>query len=515
MLCVRRFAGFVLLAGLTACGGDAGRAIGLGAQAQQQLDAGQVYEARQTITAAVKERDDLPALHLLRGRIELSGNRFGPAFDAFAAALSLDATNQEALQGVAQLGLRTGHIRESEDAADRILALQPDQPDALLVKGQLAMVRNRPAETSELADRILTAAPGNEGGAILKARALYMLGDLPGARDFLNKFETPTKNTEGLARTRLELMRQASDAPGMLAEFSVLGGLLPKDFDLRLDEANLRYKTGDVAGARSLLRAVLLDLRPDAAQTARVTALWHEYDRDPLGGAELRILAQSRNEAARIEVARYYFETGRFSVARAVISGARSLEARSLSARVAIASGETTKGAAAAERILANDKTQCDALLARSAAAASARRWSAAVNAAQTAAAECPQSVEASIALARAYEGQRDPGGVRRAFAEGIVRSPQDPKLGRAFGAWLEANGQSRQAIAEARRLTRKAPARLSVWAAYLGVCQRQNDESCSLEAREGLSRARNSFGIDLPSGTLTPRGLFGRLPPR
>ena len=200
MLRARFFAGYVALALLAACGGDAGRAMGLGAQAQQELDAGQVTQARQTVTAAIQERDDLPDLQLLRGRIELAGNRFGPAFDAFAAALSLDARNLEALLGVGQLGLRTGHIADSEDAADRILVLQPDQPDALLVKGLLALVRSRPEETIKLAERILTISPGNEGGAILKARALYMQGDLSGARAFIEQLKTANPNAEGLAR---------------------------------------------------------------------------------------------------------------------------------------------------------------------------------------------------------------------------------------------------------------------------------------------------------------------------
>ena len=504
-----------MLALFAACSGDPGRAMGLGAEAQQQLDAGQVQAARATITAALKERDDIAALHLLRGRIEIASNREGPAFDAFAAALSLEASNPVALQGVAQLGLRTGHIKESEDAADRILALQPGQSDALLVKGLLAIVRNRPAETVEFADRILAASPGSEGGVILKARALYMLGDLGGARDFLQTVEPASAKTMAITRTRLELLREAGDVPGMLAEFAALRQMLPKDLALRLDEANLLYKTGDAPRARSLLRTLLFDFQPDASQTTRIAALWLEYDREPLDAGTLGALATNPNEAARVEVARYYLETGRAAVAHGLVSGAQSLEARSIAARTAIAKGEAALGAAAAERILAADRTQCDALLARSAARSLARQWAAAVVAAQTAAAECPQNVGASIALARAYEGQRNPAGVRRAFAEGIARNPQDPALGSAFSAWLEANGHSRQAIAEARRLSRKAPALVSAWVSYVGVCARQHDESCAAEARAGLASANRMLGIDLPPGTQTRNNLIGRLPAR
>ena len=97
-----------------------------------------------------------------------------------------------------------------------------------------------------------------------------------------------------------------------------------------------------------------------------------------------------------------------------------------------------------------------------------------------------------------------DPGGDKR-------KAP----LSRAFGAWLEASGQSRQAIAEARRLARKAPALVSAWATYRDVCERQHDDSCAEEARAGMTRANAMLGIDLPPGSPTVRSLIGRLPPR
>lgn len=510
---VRRFACHALLVALAACSGDASRAMMLGAEAQQQLAAGQLQTARETIIAALKERDDLPDLQLLKARIELAANRTGPAFDAFSAALSLEATNPEALQGVSQLGLRTGHVVESEAAADHILALQPNQTDALLVKGLLALVRNRPANAIEFADRIQAASPRDEGGVILKSRALYLLGDLHGALEFLSKLEPAVAGKEAVVRTKLELHRQAGDAPAMLADFATLTQLQPKDLDLRLDEANLRYKTGDMIGARRLLRAALFDLRPVAYQASRIAALWGEYDHEPLDAGDLRALAASPNEAARVEIARYFLDTNQKGVASALVSGGHTLEARSLSALAAIADGETAVGAAEAERILAQDKTQCDALLARSAAAAATQRWSEAILAAQTAAAECPDKISARMALAQAYNGRHDESGVRRAFADGITQNPQDPALSAAFRTWLEASGESRQAIAEARRLTRKAPALVSGWVAYRAVCQRQHEETCVADAQIGLERATKLLGVDLTPGTQTLRNLIGRLP--
>ena len=488
--------------------------MSLGAVADRQLASGDLAAARQSVTAAIDERDDISALQLLRGRIEVAGERYSPAFDAYAAALALEATNMEALQGVAQLGLRTGHLRESEDAAGHILTLVPDQPEALLIKGLLALVRNRPAEAIENADRILALSPGNEGGVILKARALYRRGEPEQALDLIDEAVPLAGNTAGLVLTRLELLREAGDASGMLIQFKELRRLSPNDFDLAIDEANLRYKTEDMSGGRQILREAVLVARRSADQAARIAALWREYDTEPLD-AEGRTQLRLGSGPARVEVARFYLDSGRAGIALELLAGDASLTAQALAARAAIAAGDGTGGAALAERILAADRTQCDALIARSAALLRRKQGTSAVVAAQTAAAECPQNPAAWFQLVRANEARRKPVEAGRAFADAVLRNPQDAKLSAGYVAWLERRRAGRQAVGEARRIVRQAPALVSAWTAYLAACERHPEADCAGDARNGLARARRTLGVDRPIGKRAPNGLFGRLPPR
>lgn len=511
---VARAAGLCMSFLLAACSGNAERAMSQGMVAEQQLAAGNIVAARQDIAAAIDERDDLPALHLLRGRIELAGKRYLPAFDAYSAALALDATNPEALMGVAQFGLQTGHLQESEDAAERILTLQPDQTEALLIKGLLAIVRSRPAEAIEYADRILARSPGNEGGVILKARALYMRGELKQAIELVDSTVSSSGNTASLALTRLEFLRESGDAAGMLLELKDLRRIRPADFDLAIDEANLRYKTGDLPGGRKILRDALLDPARDAEQSMRIAALWREYDPEPLIAAE-RAQLRRGPRAARIEVARYFLDSGRAQTASELLAGDSSMPARALSARAAIAGGDGASGAVLAEKILTADRTQCDALIARSAALLGLGQSSPATVAAQIAAAECPQNPAAWLQLARANESRGRPAEAGRAFADGVLRNPQDANVSVAYVAWLERRGAIRQALGEARRLTRKTPALLSAWKSYLAVCERHPEAGCAGDARIGLVRAQLTLGIDRPVGERASNGLIGRLPPR
>ena len=511
---MRRIAGFLLLLMLAACSGNAERAMSFGAVAEQQRAAGDLAAARQSIAAAIDERDDLAALQLLRGRIEVAGERYSPAFDAYSAALALEATNMEALQGVAQLGLRTGHLRESEEAAGRILTLEPDQPDARLIKGLLALVRNRPAEAIEDADMILARSPDNEGGIILKARALYLRGDPQEALNLVDEAVPLAGNAVGLARTRLELMRESGDSAGMLVQFENLRRLLPNDFDLTIDEANVRYKIGDLRGGRRILRDAVLKPERNADQAARIAKLWREYDAEPLdvvGRAQLK----RTTGRARIEVARYFLDTGRPRIALQILVGEPALAGQALAARAEIATGNEAAGTAVAERLLAADSTQCDALIARSAALLGGGQSKPAVVAAQTAAAECPQNPAAWFQLVRANQARGKPVEAGRAFADAILRNPQDANLSARYVAWLESRNADRQALGEARRFTRRTPALVSGWTSYLTVCERSQGSGCADEARSGRERALRILGIDRPVGERAPNGLFGRLPPR
>src|SRR5690606_15379064 len=110
-------------------------------------------------------------------RIELAAGSFSGAYDAYNEALALDRSNAEALQAVSQLGLRTGHLRESLEATERILTLAPKQRDALLVRGIHALIRRRFDEAIGYADQMLADQGANENASILKARALFMKGE--------------------------------------------------------------------------------------------------------------------------------------------------------------------------------------------------------------------------------------------------------------------------------------------------------------------------------------------------
>ncbi|TCD04856.1 tetratricopeptide repeat protein [Erythrobacteraceae bacterium CFH 75059] len=504
---------------LLACSSSAEKASEAGAVAEYHLRSGNVEEARRAIRDAIRHKDDIAQLHLLRGQIEFAAGDRAAAFEAYYDALALDPLNPEALQAVAQLGVTTGNIREAEAAADRILTLAPEQPDALLVKGLVALARRRHDQTIALAERALAARPGDENARILKARALYLKGNPAGALAALEEGRpSGAPITVGVALTRLEIFRQTANTAGLDEEFTRLRNLRPNDPGLRIDEANYRYKRGQAAEAVRLIVALLTSPEEqfrDAGATsaeaaARVVSLWQQYGDDAVTPADWSRLAQGATPAVRAILARHLVLAGHAAAAERMSAGLARDEQEAFAAKLRMLSDDAAGALRLAGGVLARDETHCDALVAHSQALRALGRAAEAVQSGQRAAAECPDRPDAVIAAAAAYDAFERPAGAERVFAQGLSRNPQDLLLARSYAEWLFANGQKRQATAILRRYTRDTPASVRGWQLYADMCRRTGS-GCAGAAEEGAARARRMYGIDLPPGQIQPNGLFGR----
>lgn len=487
----------ILSLSLAGCSDSRQKAMNDAAQAQAMLDAGQIPAARQAIADAIERRDDITELHLLRGRIEVAANSPATAYSAYSDALSLDASNNEALMAVAQLGIQTGNLRESEDAADHILTLEPNQPSALLIKGLHDVMHHRNEDALKHADAILAQDSTNENGAILRARALALLGRSPEALAQIEALRKAKGDSLAIAQALLELYRQKDDAPAMITQFDVIRKHQPRDQRLVLDEANTLYKMGQTPRARAFTLALLGVPGLDERTAKLAINLWDEYDPDPLNGPALAAFAAKANEAVRKTAARYYLRHNDPDKARIVLGpDASDEDIAALVAQVAILRHDVAGGLAMANAILAKDRTNCDALIAQAQGDTIQGRFENAVSAAQLANTNCPQITSGYVALARAQIAAGDNAAADRALRAGISANIQDRWLSRTFADWLMRTGKTMQAVAIARRLTHSAPALVSGWKSYLDLCTR-TDAGCADDARDGLARAQRRFAID------------------
>jgi tetratricopeptide (TPR) repeat protein len=504
--------GMAISLSLAGCSGRPEVASRIAAQAQQQLQNGEIKLAQLTIKRAIKERDDMPELFILRGRIELAAKETSKALDAYSDALALDKANMEALQAAAQLGLQAGRFQVAEDAADRILAINPEDSNALLVLGLLRIVGHRHDKALEYADRILAKNPAHEPANILKARALYISGKPEDALSQILKVVPVTGPTEGESMTLLELYRERGEAGKMLEQFAYLRKLRPNDFALRADEANLRYKLGDMAAARALTGQALLRTGADDAEAVTSVALLREYDRNPFNDMQLKTLAEKAPIHSLIELSRYFLDIGQPDKVAILLGTRQSDDARALLARAAITQGNQKTGLALADGVLSKDKTQCDAMLARAEFHLQTRQFDTAIRNAQEAQAQCPRITAGWLILSRAYIAKNDAPGTRQVFEQAVGILPQDHMISQAFARWLIGQKQGQRAASEIHRLTRASPALLSAWTLYQDTCKEIGDSMCLSDANRGMAEGRRNLGIDPPKGERPPAGLFGRM---
>ena len=445
----------------------------------------------------------------------MAANDRESAFYAYSQALALDADNTEALQAVAQLGVQTGHVSDAEDAITRMLTRDPRDTGALMSRGLLELFRGRTDTSLATAERILEISPGSEVGKVLKARALLLLGK---PQEALAIVQPPAgvEPSSGMVMMQLEIAREQGDAAKMASAFDQLRRLKPNDLDLDLvlDEADLRYKTADLPGARRLVATALRSSKLTPGWANRFTALLLEYDPDPFGDADLNAIGRGASKPAIEALQQFYLAIGKPARAQILQSASAGRVALpGLQARIAAMAGRDQVALQAAESILAKDSSDCDALLARAEANLHLRNVDAAVLAAQTAQGQCPNNVGGWVLLARAYDAKADAMAVRRVFEQGITANPRQSYLPSRYAAWLLAHRDGGRAEGVAKALTRVAPSLNSGWALYRQMAATLQDSAGVAQADEGAARARRFFGVDLPPGDPPAHGaLFARL---
>lgn len=478
--------------------------------ARSLLENGNVPAAKREIGQALQYAWDQPEILLLDAQIKLrSGDLYG-AFEGFRSVLAIAPGNRDALLSVAQLGLASGDRMVARDAIARLLAANPRDADALLAKGVDAIGRKDYAEALNLGDTILAAEPDDRRGIILKARALSLLGKSAEAKILLGSAAERLGNDELMATVQLENARDKGDASAMMEQIPVLRQQRPDSIDLAIDETNIRYKSGDLAGGRRTGFEALQQFGTDVTAVRRLVSLWEEYDTAPLDANAQSWLITNGTVTARVAVARFYLGNNESEVAEQLVSGSRDVRALALQARIGVEQDKPGIITSIAS-ILTQDKTNCDAL-------AAAAEWNLkggnapeATKTAQVVAAQCPDIREGYILLARSYAVQKRVAGVERAYMEGLSAQPANALLVHSYIAWLLDQKNPRAAIAAARQLVQVVPAKASGWALLEDVCRKASDLTCAAEAQRGRVTAQRNYAIDLPPGEFAINPLLGR----
>jgi tetratricopeptide (TPR) repeat protein len=498
-----------------ACTDNVEKAAALASQAQQLLDSGQPAQAYALIGQSIRARDDQSAAYLLQARIALALNRREDAYRAFANAVALDAANPEALSGVAQTGLSSGHLSEADAAADKILALDPNQTATLLVKGIVSMVRNDLDGAIAFSDRILKIKPQDVGATILKARALALRGDRDAALALIRERTSQVGESGELVMALAELQRFGGTPDDFIASLQRIRQLVPGNRDYRFDLVDTLYRTGRADAARNEATELAAEPTLTAGEAARLLRLFYAYDRQGLTVDQIDGVATKASVDTRLALARFFIATGRADAAITLLKPVAtgwSSDIQSLYARAIGAAGNGAAARTVADDILERDPDNGDALLIRAGDALAHGDPATAIVGYQRVIRDYPQWEEGYLGLARAYAASDKASGVRRAFEDGRKALPQSLPLARAYTATLLHMGDNSHALTVARRFALDSLALGAAWTLYGDICTKTGDSDCRAEVADGTQRARTRYGLDPAPGTPPPIALIGRL---
>lgn len=505
----------LLLALPIACTNKEQRAADMTTQAQLLLDSGQPEPASAMIAQAIRSRDDLPGPYLVQARISLALGKRSDAYQAYTNALALEATNPEALLGVAQNGLGVGRLREAEAAADKILVLDPNQTDAMLVKGIIRMVRNDLDGAIAFSDRILALKQGDIGGLILKSRVLALQGENAAAQALISDSIAKVGDNRELTMSLAELQRNGGDPIAFTKLLRRIRRLVPDNRDYRFDLVDVLYRQGHIEEARAEMTALIAEPTLTPVEVNRFARLLYAYDRAALTPNQITMVSTKAAVDTRLALARFYIATQRPTTAIAIlrpIATGWSSDVQALYARAIGVAGNLAAAGTAADGILDNDPDNGDALLIRADAAMARQDPAAAVIDYQRVIRDYPKWEEGYLGLARAYASAKKVAGVQRAFEDGRRALPQSLPLARAYIAALLGMGDVNRALDVARHFALNSPSLLAGWSLYGNICAKVEDATCRSEAVDGMNRARTRYGLDLAPGTPPPISLIGRL---
>ncbi|WP_219893756.1 tetratricopeptide repeat protein [Aquisediminimonas profunda] len=503
----------------TACSSPQEKAEQAAASANALAAAGDFEAARKAILRAVAARDDQPDQWLLLGRVDLETGRPADALLAYSRVLELDATNIEALQLVAELSFQFGEMREAANAADRVLALDPNATRAILVKGLIALSRKDVAGATSAAETILKLKPQDEFGIVLKARALALGKDYQGAVKIIEDGVPEGQRTEASFATLSELYRVLGNQERLVGNIDKLLARRPKDADLKLDLAEILYKSGNTPRARSTLYALLISQPDNIEVIQKISELWTQNDASALTPAQLKYVTEHGSETVKLAVARYLIDRGRPDVAAQILrpdsnagDNGISADARALYATALYKQGNADAARSIAEEILSKDKNNIDALMVRARIAMQKQDLTAALNDAQIVVRDFPMSEQGRILLADIYLARKDPQRARQTYEDAVSDNPQSILISRTYAQYLLKTGDAVRATDVARTFTRKSPSSVAGWDLLAKICQQAANNACVAQAQAGRDKAASVYTVDDRPGSLRSRGLFGRL---
>lgn len=438
-----RYAGAALVFGLTAaCASPEERLENYTESGQEFLAEGDLGRANIQFQNALKINEEhVPAL---LGLVEIAEqeNDFGQMFGVLQRVIRLDPENVDALVKMGKLYLVASDETAAIENADKALAIDPNSIDAKGLKAAVQLKLGDTVGAVELARQVVAEDPANPQGVTVLATERTLVGELDEAIEILEGAIELTPDQAILQLLRISILErlgrnddvtdayvqlievfpeqsayrrayaidliEREDYGAALTQLEKIAELEPENLDAKLDVIRVVMNQSGEDAARERLQAYVDANQENVDLKFALVEFLRQADDLEESAAELAKLEQSDDLdvslRAKNEIAANLLRDKKFDEGRALIA-----------------------------EILKADERNTDALIKRAGLAVEDGEYDTAILDLRTALDNSPDSAEAMVLMALAFERQDNPSFARAEFAKAFDASGRDAGVGLAF----------------------------------------------------------------------------------
>ncbi|MGE0408850.1 MAG: tetratricopeptide repeat protein [Amphiplicatus sp.] len=445
-----------LLLTAAACASPEQRVANYTKSGTDYLDKDDLGRANVQFQNALKINEEyLPALE---GLAEIAEKRqdFQGMFGILQRIVRLDPQNADAHVKMGKLLLISSDESGALEAADKALSIDPESADALALKAAVRLKLDDAAGAVDLARQALAVDPANVEAVAVVAAERSKAGDHKAALAEIDALLEKKPETAVLQLLRIELLTKLGREDEVLAAHQNLIELFPDTTAYRQLYAGYLIRKGETQKARKELEEIVRLSPGEVAPILDVVRLDYRE-----GGAEAAkntfaryVEAQSGNVDLQFSFAAFLRQEGDMAGAEAIYNGlaarkgdmATTLRARNEIAAIRLVEGKTDEAQAIVDQILKADVQHTGALLTRAGLKIEAGDHDGAVADLRAVLADKPDSLQAKMLMASAFEKKGDIPYATRELAEAINESGKASGPSNAFAKFLIRNGDSTRA---------------------------------------------------------------------
>ena len=388
-------------------------------------------------------------------------------------AIELDPKHVKAQTRFGKIMLLSGRLEDALKASDLVMTLAPDASDSLALKAAVLFKLGDKAGAVKEAKAALKIDSSNIDAVAVLAAERLEADDPAEAVVLLNEGLVHSKDSVPLQIMKMQALDKQKKNDEIVVVFRELIAADPENIDFRKRLAQHHLRNGQTTEAETVMREIAAESPDDVNAQIDVVRFVKATKGDEAAEAELEALVKAHPEKYEYQFALAELEqlsgngekaqTILQSIAKDAKSTEDALSARNRLAQMQLDNGNTDEAKILVDEVLAGDPQNATALVLNAAMEIDKGNIDTAISNLRSSLKQRPESVRASLLLARAHEigGAKELAEDRLATA--YRYSKQEPAVGLTYVQFFLRHSEQRRAQGLLEKMIEKSPNNVDV----------------------------------------------------